>query len=160
MNSNFYVDVIQQSVATNLSKFISYNGRGNEVAIFETGLDLGRQSGKTKSAFDIIKKSKGTLNIYVGHNLQCAKDAAYSNADTDLINKGIEAYYPNLLILSKRSIHDYFRGRRIEQQAVNLIFDECDFTYNQRMEIADTVRLCMRVKTHPYPFIHIIRLGM
>lgn len=158
MNSRFYVEAIQQSLANNLSRFISRNEPG--VCIFETGLDLGRQSGKTKGAFDIIKNSEGTLNIYVGHNLFAAKEAARSNADSDLINKGIDVYYPNLLILSKQSAKNYFRGRRIEHHAVNLIFDECDLSYKERREIAETINICMRKKTHPYPFIHIIRLGM
>lgn len=158
MNSRFYVEAIQQSLANNLSRFISRNDPG--IFIFETGLDLGRQSGKTKGAFDIIKKSEGALNIYVGRNLLAAKEAARYNADSDLINQGIDVYYPNLLILYKQSVKDYFRGKRIEHQAVNLIFDECDLSYNERYEIANMINLSMRKKTHPYPFIHIIRLGM
>ncbi|QFR55739.1 hypothetical protein JC221_093 [Yersinia phage JC221] len=159
MNSQFYVDAVKQSVVHNLTSFISRGEKG--ICIFETGLDLGRQSGKTKGAFDIIKKSEGTLNIYIGHSLQVAKDAACQNADTDLIRKGIGYYYKDLLILPKRSILDYFRGKSIEHQAVNIILDECDLSYNERCEIANTIALCMRSSNkHPYPFIHIIRLGM
>lgn len=159
MNSKFYVDAVTLARADNLSKWIARNESGT--CIFETGLDLGRESGKTKGAFSIIKNSKGILNIYIGHSYHAAKDAARQNADTDLINKGIEAYYPELIILPKGTEDTFFRGRSFDYQAVNIILDECDYSYKQRMELANTVSLCMRSNNkHPYPFIHIIRLGM
>lgn len=156
MISQFYVDAVKQSRNLHLARII--DGRwGQEcggVSIFETALDMGRMSGKTKAAFDIIKQSKGTLNIYVACTKQMAMDEAIRN-DMD---RGAD----NVILLSKKQdLRTIFRGQTIKYQAINLIFDECDTTIDERFELAKTLTLCMRSShLHPFPYIHIIRLGM
>lgn len=156
MISQFYVDAVKQSRNLHLARII--DGRwGQEcggVSIFETALDMGRMSGKTKAAFDIIKQSKGTLNIYVACTKQMAMDEAIRND----IDRGAD----NVVLLSKKQdLRTIFRGHTIKYQAINLIFDECDTTIDERFELAKTLTLCMRSNhLHPFPYIHIIRLGM
>ncbi|URP86172.1 hypothetical protein ECF1_0222 [Enterobacter phage EC-F1] len=156
MISQFYVDAVKQSRNLHLARII--DGRwGQEcggVSIFETALDMGRMSGKTKAAFDIIKQSKGTLNIYVACTKQMAMDEAIGN--------GIDLGDDNVILLSKKQdLRTIFRGQTIKYQAINLIFDECDTTIDERFELAKTLTLCMRSShLHPFPYIHIIRLGM
>ncbi|UPW35570.1 hypothetical protein [Cronobacter phage Dev_CS701] len=156
MISQFYVDAVKQSRNLHLARII--DGRwGQEcggVSIFETALDMGRMSGKTKAAFDIIKQSKGTLNIYVACTKQMAMDEAIGN--------GIDRGDDNVILLSKKQdLRTIFRGQTIKYQAINLIFDECDMTIDERFELAKTLTLCMRSShLHPFPYIHIIRLGM
>lgn len=150
MNSQFYVDAIRKSFSSQYSKFIERENSGT--CVIETALDLGRQSGKTKAAFEIIRSSRGTLNIYIGNTMEIAKGDAKKYADSSC----------EFLLLSKGANHtNYFRGRTISQQAVNLIFDECDMSFNKRYDIVRDIVLCMtRSTSHPYPFVHIIRLGM
>ena len=156
MISQFYVDAVKQSRNLHLARII--DGRwGQEcggVSIFETALDMGRMSGKTKAAFDIIKQSKGTLNIYVACTKQMAMDEAIGN--------GIDHGADNVVLLSKKQdLRTIFRGHIIKYQAINLIFDECDTTIDERFELAKTLTLYMRSShLHPFPYIHIIRLGM
>ncbi|AIK68092.1 MAG: hypothetical protein RR212_05765 [Bacteroidales bacterium] len=155
MISQFYVDAVKQSRNMHLSRIIE--GRWGEqcgaVSIFETALDMGRMSGKTKAAFDIIKQSQGVLNIYIAQN----KCAAIDNATQNELKNG-----DNVILLSaKQDLRSIFRGRTIEYQAINLIFDECDTTRDERYELVRTLTLCMRSShLHPFPYIHIIRLGM
>lgn len=156
MISQFYVDAITQSRNIHLMQVISGrwgNSAGN-VAIFETALDMGRQTGKTKAAFDIINSAKGTLNIYVACTKQMAMDEAIRN--------GIDRGADNVVLLSrKQDLRTIFRGHTINYQAINLIFDECSTTLDERYELAKTLTLCMRSShLHPFPYIHIIRLGM
>ncbi|QTJ24321.1 hypothetical protein [Enterobacter phage PF-CE2] len=156
MISQFYVDAVKQSRNLHLARIV--DGRwGQEcggVSIFETALDMGRMSGKTKAAFDIIKQSKGTLNIYVAPTKQMGICAAVEHG----LDKGADSSF----ILSKRQdLNTIFRGQTIKYQAINLIFDECDMTIDERFELAKTLTLCMRSShLHPFPYIHIIRLGM
>lgn len=154
MISQFYVDAVKQSRNMHLSRIIEgrWGEQIGEVSVFETALDMGRMSGKTKAAFDIIKQSKGVLNIYVTHTKCAAIDGAtrYEIDDGD-----------NVILLSiKQNLDTIFRGRRIEHQAINLIFDECDTTRDERYELVRTLTYCMRSHLHPFPYIHIIRLGM
>ncbi|AKR15897.1 hypothetical protein AVU18_gp051 [Citrobacter phage IME-CF2] len=155
MISQFYVDAVKQSRNMHLSRIIE--GRWGEqcgaVSIFETALDMGRMSGKTKAAFDIIKQSQGVLNIYIAQT----KCAAIDNATQNELKNG-----DNVILLSaKQDLRSIFRGRTIEYQAINLIFDECDTTRDERYELVRTLTLCMRSShLHPFPYIHIIRLGM
>lgn len=155
MISQFYVDAVKQSRNMHLSRIIE--GRWGEqcgaVSIFETSLDMGRMSGKTKAAFDIIKQSQGVLNIYIAQT----KCAAIDNATQNELKNG-----DNVILLSaKQDLRSIFRGRTIEYQAINLIFDECDTTRDERYELVRILTLCMRSShLHPFPYIHIIRLGM
>ena len=155
MISQFYVDAVTQSRNIHLAQVVSGrwgNSAGN-VAIFETALDMGRMTGKTKAAFDIINNAKGTLNIYVACTKQMAMDEA--------IRHGIDRGADNVILLSrKQDLRTIFRGHRIEYQAINLIFDECSTTMDERYELAKTLTICMRSHLHPFPYIHIIRLGM
>lgn len=152
MISNFYVDAIIRSRNLQLSRAIAGNVVNNGIHVLETSLDMGRQSGKTKAAFDYIKKSKGCLNIYVGHKIASAKCA--------MIENGV-AESESVMILSKRQdFSDIFRGRRIEYQAINVILDECDLSQNDRFELVRTLMICMGKCLHPFPYIHLIRLGM
>lgn len=156
MISQFYVDAVKQSRNLHLARILE--GRwGQEcggVSIFETALDMGRMSGKTKAAFDIINNAKGTLNIYVACTKQMAMDEAIRN--------GIDRGADNVILLSrKQDLRTIFRGHTIKYQAINLIFDECETTIDERFELARTLTLCMRSSNlHPFPYIHIIRLGM
>lgn len=155
MISQFYVDAVRQSRNMHLSRIIE--GRWGEqcgaVSIFETALDMGRMSGKTKAAFDIIKQSKGVLNIYVAPTKHMAIDSA--------TRYELDKNCDNTVLLSvKQDLDSIFRGRRIEHQAINLIFDECDTTRDERYELVRTLTYCMRSHLHPFPYIHIIRLGM
>lgn len=155
MISQFYVDAVKQSRNMHLSRIIE--GRWGEqcgaVSIFETALDMGRMSGKTKAAFDIIKQSQGVLNIYIAPTKCLVIDGAtrYELKNEDNV----------MLLSAKQDLQSIFRGRTIEYQAINLIFDECDTTRDERYELVRTLTLCMRRShLHPFPYIHIIRLGM
>ena len=154
MISQFYVDAVKQSRNMHLSRIIE--GRWGEqcgaVSIFETALDMGRMSGKTKAAFDIIKQSQGVLNIYIAPTKCLVIDGAtrYKLKNEDNV----------MLLSAKQDLQSIFRGRTIEYQAINLIFDECDTTRDERYELVRTLTYCMRSHLHPFPYIHIIRLGM
>lgn len=155
MISQFYVDAVKQSRNMHLSRIIE--GRWGEqcgaVSIFETALDMGRMSGKTKAAFDIIKQSQGVLNIYIAPTKCLVIDGAtrYKLKNEDNV----------MLLSAKQDLQSIFRGRTIEYQAINLIFDECDTTRDERYELVRTLTLYMRRShLHPFPYIHIIRLGM
>ncbi|ADJ55450.1 hypothetical protein RB16p146 [Escherichia phage RB16] len=152
MFSKFYVDAVKQSRNMHLMRVMEGQADTTGVAVFETALDMGRRSGKTKAAFEIIRQSKGTLNIYVAPTKQLAVGEA----------QRFEADCENLMLLSSRQdLTTIFRGRRIEHQAINLIFDECNTKFDDRWELVQTLMICMRNSNlHPFPYIHIIRLGM
>lgn len=152
MNSEFYVKTIEECRKMHLMRELeepTHNYFLNGFMVFETRLDLGRRTQKTKGAFDFMKRSNSSLNIYVAHTLNAAQEAKRLNGAT-----GCD------VLTGKVGIINHFRGRRIEHQAINLIFDECDLTHNERMDIVyNTIMHCVQ-KRHPLAYIHVISLGM
>lgn len=151
MIAQFYVDAVRHSRNLQLSRVMERNEGG--IAVLDTALDMGRCSGKTEAAFKLMEQP-GSLNIYIGRTLQ----AANSDADRFGYNRGIQG---RALMSIKQDLTTVFRGHRIEYQAVNLIFDECETDWKQRSEVIQTIKIAMRSSyLHPFPYIHVIRLGM
>lgn len=155
MNSTQYDQLVNHSFKTQFAhamedRLLSVGG----ISIIETSLDLGRQSGKTKFAAEkIIRDSnRGIFTYYVAHNQDAAIGFAKQNLSKDLVKcivMGKKADFSNLC-----------RGTTQYSQAINLIFDECDLTYNERMEYVRMIAFSIKDVLHPFRYIHVIRLGM
>lgn len=150
MISQFYVDAVHKSRDIQLSRIIGGGFKG--LSVFETVLDMGQFTGKSKAAFDIIKQSRGTLNLYIGPT----KYRAYGEAKINGFDFGS---MDSFLLSAKDDIVTMFRGHRIEHQTVNLILDGVEISQEYLSELVYAISMCMRSQYHPFPYIHVIRLG-
>lgn len=152
MNSDFYIKTIEECRKMHLIRELenpSHHCETKDFMVFETALNLGRRTQKTKSAFELMSRSPHSLNVYVATTVAAAESA-----------KKLYGVSGNVILTSKKTVLDYFRGRSIEHQAINLIFDECDLTYNERMDIVYHAFNHSVEKKHPLAYIHVISLGM
>lgn len=154
MLSQFYVEAVNKSRNVQLSRVVEhgYTQGFNGVSVFETSLDMGRQTGKTTAAFDLIKNSRGTLNLYVAPTKHIAFDGAVKHG----LSEGVDYAF---LFSAKQDLVRTFLGRSIKHQAVNLILDDCEIPRDVLAEVVHCISICMRSSLHPFPYIHIIRLG-
>jgi len=160
MNTKMYNDLIEMSFSQQFKRGI--DGHGSTIGkalLITTSIDLGRQTGKTEALVNKVIRDAGTgvFTYYVGHSMMASKiflDRIAEKQSGKRICVGLT---------SKRSrFVDSMRGVIQESQAVNIIFDECGMSHEQQHEFIASIRLQMERgnPTHPYPYIHVIRMGM
>lgn len=140
-----YVRLTHESLKNQLRHAVENYGAWKGAQVFVTSLELGRQTGKTKAAVQLSNELGGMV-IYVGHNTEAGLYFKRLGGKTEFV-------------VSKRTVGNYFRGRRIEGNQVTLIFDECDLRTSEMFEIAQNVAYSFG-RAGWGNYIHVIRLGM
>lgn len=159
-NTTLYRDLMEMSFKAQFKRGL--DGQGTTVGrtmLISTSIDLGRQTGKTEALVQkVIDDTRaGIFTYYVGHNMDASEHFVRrikeANADIRVV----------VGITSKRSkFVDSCRGVSQHAQAVNIIFDECGMSHEEQSEFVKSVvqQMGRGPKTHPYPYIHAIRVGM
>ncbi|QDH49051.1 hypothetical protein PHYNN_219 [Pantoea phage Phynn] len=155
MSANMYNKIIDENFLNQMHQ--GMQGKINDIGgimVLKTGLDFGRGTGKTQAiAEKIICDSKvGIYTYYFVKNYQSSLDILDRIRDRK-VRCTISECNPRFIEVSRGMVQPY--------QAVNVIFDECDLTSSERFEYVRSVATQMQRadRTHPFPYIHEIRMG-